>query len=165
MKKSNLVVIIILFGASAIFLIWRKSPTGSAEVNIVKKELSTGISNRKVIKGKEQVQVISKKFQKRIEIKRERNENVYTLKDSTKDYNLNMIIKPKQDSGKIRIDYRLEVNAKTLMRIDTVSLFRVDTLKIEKVKTIEYKRPFYDSFWFGSAVTSLVILLFGLLIK
>jgi hypothetical protein len=163
MKKSFSSYLAVLFVTSVIFLLWRMLSPGQNDVRLVKKELSKGKIIRNVTTGIEHIQVLKKKYNKELKLTRRENEIAYKLQDSTKDYNLDMIIEPQEDSGLIKLDYRIEVKSKKLMRIDTVSLFRIDTLKIEKVKVRE--NPFYDSFWFGSAITTLVIFLFSLLIK
>jgi hypothetical protein len=163
MKRSFPSYIAVLFITSVIFLLWRMLSPGNKEVQLVNKELSKGKITRKVTPGVDHIQVLKKKYDMAINITKGKNDNAYKLQDSTEDYNLDMIIKPCEDSGQIKLNYRIEVNSKKLMRIDTVTLFRIDTLKIEKVKVRE--NPFYDTFWFGSAVTTLVIFLLSLLLK
>jgi hypothetical protein len=163
MKRSFPSYIAVLFITSVIFLLWRMLSPGNKEVQLVNKELSKGKITRKVTPGVDHIQVLKKKYDRAINITKGKNDNAYKLQDSTEDYNLDMIIKPCEDSGQIKLNYRIEVKSKKLMRIDTVFLFRIDTLKIEKIKVRE--NPFYDTFWFGSAVTTLVIFLFSLLVK
>ena len=163
MKKSFPAYIAVMCSASAILFLLRMLSPGNNEFQSVKKELSKGKITRKLNRGVEHIQVLKKCYNKEKKIRKGKNDNAYVLQDSTKDYNLDMTIKPQQDSGSIKLDYSLEVKTRKLMRIDTVSLFRIDTLKIEKVKMRD--NPFYDTFWFGSAITTLVIFLFSLLIK
>jgi hypothetical protein len=163
MKRSFPCYIAVLFITSVIFLLWRMLSPGNKESHLVNKELSIGKITRKVTPGVDHEQVLKKKYNRAINITKEKNDNAYILQDSTEDYDLDMFIKPQADSELIKLEYSLDVKAKKLMRVDTVSLFRVDTLKIEKVKV--RNNPFYDTFWFGSAVTTLVIFLFSLLIK
>ena len=163
MKKSFSTYIPVMLSASVIlFLLKMLSPVKN-DVQSVKKELSKGKITREVSPGVEHIQVLKKSYNKEKKIRKEKNDIAYKLQDSTKDYNLGMIITPEADPGLIKLDYRLDVKTKKLMRIDTVSMFRTDTLKIEKVKILE--NPFYNTFWFGSAVSTLVIFLFSLLIK
>ena len=163
MKRSFSTYVAVMLSASVIlFLLKMLSPVKN-DVRSVKKELSKGKITREVSPGVEHIQVLKKSYNKEKKIRKEKNDAAYKLQDSTKDYNLYMIITPEADSGLIKLDYRLDVKTKKLTRIDTVSLFRTDTLKIEKVKILE--NPFYNTFWFGSAVSTLVIFLFSLLIK
>jgi hypothetical protein len=163
MKRGFPSYIAVLFITTVIFLVWRMLLPGNKEVQLVNKEPSKGKITRKVTPGVERIQVSKKRYNRSINITKQKNDNAYMLQDSTEDYNLEMFIKPRADSGLVKLDYSLDVKAKKLMRVDTVSLFRVDTLKMEKVKV--RNNPFYDTFWFGSAVTTLVIFLFSLLIK
>ena len=163
MKKSFPTYVAVMLSASVILFLLKMLSPGKNDIQSVKKELSKGKITRKVSPGVEHIQILKKSYNKEKKIRKEKNDIAYKLRDSTKDYDLDMIITPEADSGVIKLDYMLEVKTKKLMRIDTVSLFRTDTLKIEKVKIRE--NPFYDTFWFGSAVSTLVIFLFSLLIK
>ena len=137
MKKSFSTYIPVMLSASVIlFLLKMLSPVKN-DVQSVKKELSKGKITREVSPGVEHIQVLKKSYNKEKKIRKEKNDIAYKLQDSTKDYNLGMIITPEADPGLIKLDYRLDVKTKKLMRIDTVSMFRTDTLKIEKVKILE----------------------------
>lgn len=68
------------------------------------------------------------------------------------------------DTNFTSLDYLLNIKAREVMRTDTIYKVRTDTLNISTVRSIIKPNPFYNTFWFGSALTSLVIILI-LLIK
>ncbi len=130
-----------------------------------KVEYKKGIETIDYKTGKDSLVINLQRYHKKASINKNKSENTFTCKDSTKDYDITFNIKPTENPDSIDYEYFLNIKSKELTRIDTLFKFRTDTLTIEKTKIKFQKNPFYNTFWFGAAVTSFTILLISLLLK
>ncbi len=130
-----------------------------------KKEFKKGIETIDYKKGKDSLVINNLQYHKNDSIKKNKNEKMFTLVDSNKDYDITFSIKPTDNPDSIDYEYFLNIKSKELTRIDTLLKFRTDTLTIEKTEIKFRNSPFYNTFWFGAAVTSFFVLLISLLLK
>ena len=130
-----------------------------------KVKIKKGIETIDYKKGKDSLVINQQQYHKEDCLKKNKNENTFIRTDSTKNYDITFNIKPTENPDSIDFEYFLNIKSKDLIRIDTLFKFRTDTLTIEKTEIKFQKNPFYNTFWFGAAVTSFTILLISLLIR
>lgn len=157
-KKIYIVAIIILL---SVFLVLY-SPIKNSFIKVDSKTDSTysiGDTQRFYKIGKGSVITNTKTFHTKTKIASLGKDSTYifTKKDSL--YNFTIKIIPAADTNSFLLDYFLDIKSKNLVRVDTIYQIRVDTLKIKQVITKVLKPPFYNTFWFGAAAATAVILL------
>ncbi len=164
MKKIQGIILIMLITAASLF-IYFNTKHGSPDIasEIVTKKIVRGRDSIDIKKGKEYITVKTENYNSALKMRRRKNKD-YLFTDSTDTYSLVVKIPPEIDTNFINLDYLLDIKSKEVMRTDTIYRIRTDTMLINSVRAINKPNSFYDTFWFGSAVTSLVILLI-LLIK
>ena len=128
-------------------------------------EYKKGIETNDYKKGKDSLVISQVQYHKKSSLRKDTYEKTLIRVDSTKDYDITFNIKPTDNPDSIDYEYFLNIKLKELTRIDTLFKFRTDTLKIEKTEIRFQKNPFYNTFWFGVAVTSFVVLLISTLIR
>ncbi len=163
MKTTQGIVFIILIISAAAFLYFHTEESSTVSNQTVTKKIIRGRDSTDIKRGKETITVKTKKYHSELKIKRmENSDHIFT--DSTDTYSLTVNIPQVTDTNFTSLDYLLNIKAREVMRTDTIYKVRTDTLNISTVRSIIKPNPFYNTFWFGSALTSLVIILI-LLIK
>ncbi|MFZ0456068.1 MAG: hypothetical protein WCE54_23665 [Ignavibacteriaceae bacterium] len=163
MKKHKWLIFssaIVLITFSLLYFLHKDESTISQKM-----EFKKGIETIDYKKGKDSLVINHRQKHKKGSIKKNKNEKIFIRADSTENYDITFNILPTQNPDTIDFEYFLNIKSKELTRIDTLFKFRTDTLTIEKTEIKFQKNPFYNTFWFGAAVTSFIILLISLLTK
>ena len=163
MKKIQGIIFIILIAAASVLIYFINGHNPAVINEIVTKKIVRGKDSIDIKKGNERIAVKTKNYNSKLKIvKTDSKDHLFT--DSTDAYSLVVKVPSVIDPDLVSLDYLLNVKAREVMRTDTIYKIRTDTLNISTVKVVTRQDHFYNTFWFGSAITSLVILLI-LLIK
>ena len=159
MKGKSFYIVILITILSVFFFLF--SPIKNSFLKVLSKNDSTysiGKTQQFYKKGKDSIITKSKTFHTVTKITASGKDSTYNYNKKNSLYNLSINIKPETDSS-FSLEYFLDLTSKELIRIDTVFQLRVDTIKIKQTIIQTIKPHFYNTFWFGVAFATAVILL------
>ncbi len=163
-RKIEYIIIPVIAILIAIFTINYLKQNNMQEIIQIKKSTKIlGKPDTNYIKGKDSLITKPEEYHNTDTLQINKTDSAFTKTDSTADYKLKIKIKTFGKIDSISMDYFLNLKPKSFIRIDTLKIFRVDTLKITKLKIKKIKNPFYNTFWFGAAITSLIVLIINLI--
>lgn len=160
---SKLKTILLVIGILSITFFFFHKCSNTTNTTITKKTYKKGKAVTEYHKGKDSVSFHTSKYKKDINLKKKDTTKSFIGADSTSDYNIRVKVTPSADSSRMDFHYFLKLHTKKLMRVDTLVTIRIDTLLETKTRIV--RNPFYNTFWFGAALTSLVIIVISLLVK